>query len=384
VKTVRLRIGAGSARPRIFRDMVAKAEVGIRAGDVVRIVDRDGTAVGQGFYNRQSQISVRLLTRSLSETLDDAWFARRVRSAIRLRTKTLGLGGRTDAYRVFHAEADGLPGLVVDRYGPLVSAEVSVLGTFLRMAAIKDALRKELRFDAIFVRDEPRISRKEGFKVPPARPGPEWRVVIREHEARYGVDASGGHKTGFFLDQRDTRRRFAELCRGRRVLDLFCHAGGFGILAAHRGARSVRCVDLDEEAVELATANAALNGVDVEVVRADAFDVLRACGKDEVDALVLDPPKLVRRRADRDVGMKRYLDLNTLALKALAPGALFLTCSCSGLVDEPTFLDTVRRSARYAGRGLRILRLGGAAPDHPVDPEVPESRYLKTILAEVV
>jgi 23S rRNA (cytosine1962-C5)-methyltransferase len=385
MKTIRMRIAASSASPRMFKKMVASTDKGVTNGDIVRIVDRNDEFVGQGFYNNKSEIAVRLLTRSSRETVDDEWIRRRVYDAVRLRRDVLRLDRVTDAYRVFHAEADGLPGLIVDRYGDLLSVEVSVLGTFLRMVDIKDALKAALSYRAIAVRDEPRISKKEGFRIPPFSPGPEWRCSMREHGARFHVDLAGGHKTGFFLDQRDTRRIFAEYCGGRRVLDLCCHAGGFGIQAALVGkASQVRCVDLDEAAVALARANAKLNGIEAEVVHADAFDELRGVKEGAFDALVLDPPKLVRSRGERTRGLNRYLDLNVLALKALKPGAIFLTCSCSGLIDEPTFLEIVRRAVRATGKGLRILRIAGASPDHPVNPEVPESRYLKTILAEVV
>jgi 23S rRNA (cytosine1962-C5)-methyltransferase len=383
VSTVRLKITGASARPRIFRQMVGEVDRRTANGEIVRLVDRDGAPVGQGFYNAQSEISVRLLTRSLAEPVDEAFFRKRIADAVRLRRDALNLDRVTDAYRVIHAEGDGIPGLVVDRYGDLLSAEVSVLGTFLQMRCIKDALREVLGFRAIAVRDEPHLAKREGFRVPPIVPSSEWRRVIRENRTQFEVDVSGGHKTGFFLDQRDNRQAFAERCRDRRVLDLCCHAGGFGIAAAQRGARSVRAVDLDEEAVRQARANAERNRIAMTVEHGDAFDVLRELRPGGVDALVLDPPKLVRSRSERGRGLKSYLDLNRLALRALEPGALLMTCSCSGLVDEATFLETLGKASRAAGRRMRILRIAGAAADHPVDPEVPETRYLKTVLAEV-
>jgi 23S rRNA (cytosine1962-C5)-methyltransferase len=383
VNTVRLRIAASAVRPRLFRKMVRSADRGTAHGDVVRIEDRDGTYVGQGFYNGRSELAVRVLTRVHGETVDEAWVRRKVERAVRLRREVLRLDESTDAYRVFHAEADGLPGLVVDRYGDALSAEVSVLGTYRLMPVLKDALREQLGYRALAVREEARLAKIEGFRIPPPPRDADWRRRIREYDARFEVDLAGGHKTGFFLDQRDNRRAFALLARGRRVLDLCCHAGGFAIHAALAGARSVRAADLDEDAVALARANARRNDVPVEVVHADAFDVLRETKLGAVDAVVLDPPKLVRTRDERSRGLKRYLDLNTLALRALAPGGLLLTCSCSGLVDEPTFLETLRRAGTAADRKLRILRIAGAAPDHPVDPAVPESRYLKAVLAEV-
>ncbi len=384
MKTVRLRIAAGSARGRIFKKMVKSADKGTSHGDVVSVLDRDGRPLGQGFYNGRSEISVRLLTRNPSEAIDENYIRRKVEAAIKLRRDTLHLGRRTDAYRIFHAEADGLPGLVVDRYGDVLSAEVSVLGTYRLMVEVKAALRGIVGYRALAVRADPRYAKLEGFRIPPLSPAPEWRRTIREYGAKFEVDLAGGHKTGFFLDQRDNRQAFAELAGGRNVLDLCCHAGGFSVHAAISGAKRVRAVDLDEAAVALARLNAKKNEANIEVVHADAFDVLRETKKGTFDALVLDPPKLVHSRDDRGKGLNTYFDLNRLALRALAPGAVLMTCSCSGLIDEPTFLETVRRAAAEADRGLRILRLSGAAPDHPVNPQVPETRYLKVVLAEVV
>ena len=384
MKTVRLRIAKDSVRPRVFKKMVRDADADTPNGSYVEVVDRDGAFVGRGLWNRRSTIPVRLLTRDPAARLDDDFLRRRVLDAVRLRRERLRLDEITDAYRLIHGEGDGVPGLVVDRFGGVLSAEVSLLAIYERMAAIKEWLREAVGFEALVVREESRYAKIEGFRIPPPRPSADWRTTVREHGARFRVDAAGAHKTGWFCDQRETRQALAALARGRRVADLCCHAGGFAIHALRAGARSATLVDLDEVAAASARANLEENGLAAEVIHADAFAFLRETPAGRFDAIVLDPPKFVRGIDERGGGLRRYADLNRLALERLDPGGLLLTCSCSGLVDEATFLDVVRRAAVDAGRRLRVLRLGGAPPDHPVDPEIPETRYLKTILAEAL
>jgi 23S rRNA (cytosine1962-C5)-methyltransferase len=210
--------------------------------------------------------------------------------------------------------------------------------------------------------------------------------VIQEHGVRFRVAPGSKHKTGFFLDQRDNRLLLSSFCSGRRVLDLCCNTGGFAVYAKARGgAEEVVGVDLDETALALARQNAGLNAVRIRFVQADLFSWLRdVLGQGErFDVVVLDPAKQTRDRESVDFALKRYLDMNRLALQAVAPGGLFLTCSCTGLISETDFLDTLRRAAWQAGRTVQVLHLSGAGPDHPFLAHVPEGRYLKAVFCRV-
>jgi 23S rRNA (cytosine1962-C5)-methyltransferase len=210
-------------------------------------------------------------------------------------------------------------------------------------------------------------------------------VEVHEHGLRFHAAPGSGHKTGFFADQRDNRRRFAELARGRRVLDLCCNAGGFAVHAMAGGAREAVGVDMDAGILDIARANAAANGVAVDFQQADIFDWLRAAVArgEKYDAVILDPAKLTRDRSKVFDALKKYFAMNRLALDVIPPGGLLLTCSCTGLVSEADFLEMLRRVALNAGREIQILEVRGAGADHPVRADVPESRYLKAVFCRV-
>jgi 23S rRNA (cytosine1962-C5)-methyltransferase len=226
------------------------------------------------------------------------------------------------------------------------------------------------------------VQKQESFDCRPLEPPPPG--VISEHGVRFRVAPGSKHKTGFFLDQRDNRALLASLCQDKRVLDLCCNTGGFAVQAKVRGrAAEVIGIDLDEDAIALARQNANLNQAPVRFIQADLFAWLRDVlpGGQRFDVVVLDPAKQTRDRESIDYALKRYLDMNRLALQAVTPGGLFLTCSCTGLVSEEMFLETLRRAAWQAGRTVQVLRIAGAAPDHPFLAHVPEGRYLKAVLA---
>ncbi|MHC5065303.1 MAG: class I SAM-dependent rRNA methyltransferase [Planctomycetota bacterium] len=216
-------------------------------------------------------------------------------------------------------------------------------------------------------------------------PPPEERSeVIREHGINYEVRPGLGHKTGFFADQRDHRLMIAGLAKSRRVLDLCCNSGGFALNAAKAGAKSVLAIDLDERSVDQVRANLKRNRLKGEVLHGDAFEYLRGCKTGKFDLLILDPPRWAAHKGEVEQASRRYRDLNQLAFAASEPGTLILSCSCSGPLSEDRFLSILRQAAARAGRNLRIRYLGGAAPDHPVALECPETRYLKVLLLEVV
>ncbi len=381
---VRLKIARRSSHPWIFQKMVERPATRLPGGSVVDVLDRDGEWAGRGFYNGHSRIALRVLTTDPDEAIDDAFFARRLDRAVALRRDWLGLDDLTDAYRLVHSEGDGLSGLVVDRFGATLVLEFFAAGMYRFRSAIERALAGHFPDSRLYWFAEEHVQKQESFDCrPPEPPSPG---VITEHGLRFRVAPGSKHKTGFFLDQRDNRKALVSFCGGRRVLDLCCNSGGFAVYAkALGGADEVVGIDLDEQALALARQNANLNQARVRFVQADLFPWLRevtAAGQ-RFDVVVLDPSKQTRDREAVELALKRYLDMNRLALQSVAPGGIFLTCSCTGLVSEETFLDTVRRAAWQAGRTVQVLRLSGAAADHPFLVHVPEGRYLKAVFCRV-
>lgn len=357
-----------------------------RDGELVRVVDRDGIPLGHGLWNSRSELRLRLIAPSGSADAPPpgrAWWSDRLTRAVHLRHQTLGLPETTNAYRLIHAEGDGLSGLIVDRYDSVLSAEVFSLGMYRRAEALLGLLAAEVGTTHYRVHVDDRMAEAEDFPgAPLISPDCPDVVKIHEHGIRYRVRFVGGHKTGFFCDQRDNRRELARYCQGRTVLDVCCYSGGFALNALVRGkAAEVTGVDLDEKAIAMARDNANLNQVRPALVHADAFGYLRQMGVNgrEYGVVVLDPPKLIPSRLDFEMGRRKYHDLNTLAFSLVEPGGLLLTCSCSGLLSTEEFLDIIRSAARRAGRSARVLAQTGASADHPAALEVPESAYLKAV-----
>jgi 23S rRNA (cytosine1962-C5)-methyltransferase len=383
--TVRLKIERRSNHPWIFQKMVEKPAEKPRPGSVVDIVDATGAWVGRGFYNGHSRIALRVLTECRDEAIDEAFFARRLAAAVALRRDVLGLDRVTDAWRVCHAEGDGLSGLVVDRFGDVLVTEYFSAGMFRQREAIRHALDALFPGARHYAFAEAHVAKQESFDFR-AGPAPE-PVVVTEHGLRFRAAPGSRHKTGFFADQRDNRRRLAEFCAGKRVLDLCCNSGGFAIYAkALGGAEEVFGLDIDGEVLALAESNAKLNRARVRWVEADLFHWLREYpqgAREPFDVVILDPPKMTRDREQVIPALKKYLDMNRLALGAVKPGGIFLTCSCTGLVGEPEFLEMLRRAAFFAGRSVQVLQVSGAGADHPWLAHVPESRYLKAVFCRV-
>ncbi|MBP7746523.1 MAG: class I SAM-dependent rRNA methyltransferase [Phycisphaerae bacterium] len=393
---------SASLHPFVYRKMVRSADPAARPGDIVNLYDKSGRYFGRGLYNPRSQIVVRILTHE-DIPVDTAFWRARLERAVALRRR-LDLDAATDAYRLVHAEGDGLSGLIVERYADSLVFEVFSLAMFQRARELGTLLAEVLgpptsldRPDRasptwrMFLRADPRVERLEGFTVPvhPDLPGGDasTRLTIREHGIRYRVDVKEGHKTGFFCDQRDNRRRLATLCRDAEVLDLCCYTGGFALCAQKLGgARAVTGVDLDEAAIAIARENANLNQTRVDFVYADAFTYVRQmlANQRQFDVVVLDPPKLVTYREEYEDALRKYGDMNALALQVVRPGGVFVTCSCSGLVSRSAFLETVRRAAQRAGRALQLFDQSGAAPDHPMLLDCPESAYLKVLWFRVL
>jgi 23S rRNA (cytosine1962-C5)-methyltransferase len=382
---VRLKIERRSSHPWVFQKMVEKPAQRLPGGSVVDILDRGGQWVGRGFYNGHSRIALRVLTADPAEAIDADFFARRLGQAVALRRALLKLDEVTDAYRLVHSEGDGLSGLVVDRFGATLVLEFFAAGMWRFRPVIQELLAGHFPGSRFYWFAEEHVQKQEAFDC--RAPGPPPPDIITEHGLRFRVAPGSKHKTGFFLDQRDNRHWLAGFCPGRRVLDLCCNSGGFAVYAkAKGGAAEVIGIDLDEQAIVLAKQNANLNQARVRFVQADLFPWLREVlpSGQRFDVVVLDPSKQTRDREAVELALKRYLDMNRLALQAVAPGGVFLTCSCTGLVSEATFLDTVRRAAWQAGRTVQVLRVAGAGADHPFLVHVPEGRYLKAVFCRVM
>jgi 23S rRNA (cytosine1962-C5)-methyltransferase len=381
---IQLKIERRSNHPWIFQKMVEKPVAKPKPGSLVDIVDNTGAWVGRGFYNGHSRIALRVLTADPDEAVDEAWFARKIRAAVALRRDLLKLDQTTDAWRVVHSEGDGISGLVVDRYGDLLVVEFFSAGPFRYREWIYSALSKEFPGCRFYSFSEEHVQKQESFdfRSPPA-PEPS---VITEHGLKFRASPGSGHKTGFFADQRDNREYLTRFTEGKRVLDICCNSGGFAIYAKARGgAEEVIGIDLDEEILEIAEKNARLNNTKVKFVQADLFPYLRDAHQrgEQFDVVVLDPAKLTRDREQVIAALKKYNDMNKLAMQVVKPGGILLTCSCTGLVSEDEFLDMIRRAAFYAGRTVQILKVTGAGADHPVMAHVKESRYLKAVFCRV-
>jgi 23S rRNA (cytosine1962-C5)-methyltransferase len=380
---IQLKTERRSNHPWIFQKMVEKPAVKPRPGTIVDIVDREGSFAGRGFYNGHSRIALRVLTSDPDEAIDEAFFARRIGEAVALRRETLGLDAVTDAYRLVHSEGDGLSGLVVDRFAGTLVIEYFSAGMFRQRDLIRRCLLEHFPGADLYWFAEEHVQKQESFDC--GIPAPPEPTVIHEHGVQFHAAPGTKHKTGFFADQRDNRKRLSAFCAGKRVLDLCCNSGGFGLYAkAIGGATEVTGIDLDEEILAIAERNARLNKAKVRFVQADIFHWLRDGKKDPYDVVILDPAKMTRDREQVIPALKKYLDMNKLAMGAVKPGGILLTCSCTGLVSEEQFLDMLRRAAFYAGRTVQVLEVSGAGADHPWQAHVPESRYLKAAFCRVL
>ncbi len=368
-------------QPFLYRRMLRNGPQQASAGDLARVVLEDGSPLGFGLYNPHAELAVRLLTHGVKAP-DEVWWIERLQAAVELRRDFLKLDKETNAYRVVHAEADGLPGIVIDRLGDVLSIEAFSLGMYQRAEVLLDHLTAMLGTKHGALRCGPQTLDQEGFTAE-AYGSEELpnKTTIQEMGTEFRVDFAAGHKTGFFCDQRDNRKMLAQFCEGKSVLDLCCYTGGFSLQAKRLGkAADVTGVDLDEDAIALAKENAQLNREKIQFVQADAFAYMRDMLRNnrQYDVVVLDPPKLARSREEIEEAKRKYFDFNRLAMQLVKPGGLLLTCSCSGLVQRHEFRQVVAASSEV-GRRTQLLFETGAAADHPVAPRIPETEYLKAM-----
>jgi 23S rRNA (cytosine1962-C5)-methyltransferase len=381
---LKLRRGRERARvhPWIFKGEVASVGT-VAPGGEVRVVDADGRFVGRGFYNPRPALCCRIATRR-DEPLDAEFFRIRIEAALarRHQAKAPELG------RLVWSEGDALPGLVVDRYGPVAVVQCLTLAMAERRDVVAGAVRSAIGDVAVFSADETTPAAFEGFD--PVRgwlgpPGPD-RLVVEEDGVRLAVAFGHGHKTGLYLDQSENRRRFGALAQDRRVLDAFAYSGAFACHALAGGATHAVCIESSPEAAAMARENLALTAVEsrAEVIEANAFDELRRLdrAREQFGLIVLDPPPFARNRESLDAALRGYKEVNLRALRLLAPGGILATFTCSHHVTAEAFEDTCRAAASDAGVTARVIDTLTQAPDHPILLTVPETRYLKGLLLE--
>ena len=391
--------------PWLFSGAVAQLDGRARAGDTVDVVSHEGRPLGRAAWSPASQIRARIWSFDAEETIDHAFFKRRVAASVARRAALPELAGQ-QGLRLIHAESDGLPGVIADRYGDTVVLQLTTAGADKWRGAIADSLLRATGCARIYERSDVEVRKLEGLEavtgwlrnapLPPGGGGAGGEgepLVIDENGVRMAVDIVGGHKTGFYLDQRENRRRVAELARGRRVLNCFCYTAGFSLQALAGGAREVVSVDSSGPALATAQRNPALNP-QLDAARAiwreaDVFAELRSlrAAGERFDLVILDPPKFANTAAHAERAARAYKDINLLGLQLLAAGGLLMTYSCSGGIGAELFARILAGAALDAGGSTKmsariVQHLHGAA-DHPVDLAFPEGEYLKGLLLQV-
>jgi 23S rRNA (cytosine1962-C5)-methyltransferase len=359
-------------------DAAAKA---LPPGSLVTVKRADGRALGVAMFNPHTLLAARLLDRDAARPIGRRFLLRRLERALKLREQLY----RTPYYRLVHAEADGLPGLIVDRFGSVVVVQSNAAGMEALQPLLVEALTALLKPDAIVLRNDSPARTLEGLpqEVQVALGEIDAPAIIEENGAQFGADVLAGQKTGWFFDQRDNRAFVGGLARGARVIDLYCYSGGFAVAAARGGAASVLGIDRSEGALALATAAAERNGVAAlcEFRRAEVFAEAASLGSagERFDVVIADPPPFARSRRDVPAALRGYRKLARLAASLAAPGGTVFLASCSHNVPPADFAEAARRGLADAGRIGRVLREAGAGPDHPVHMALPESAYLKSL-----
>ena len=374
----------------VFSGAIEEVDGAGAAGEAADVYDQEGEFLGRGLWHPEADMAVRMFTQDPAEQLDEAFFRGRIRRAVGMRQRLFG--ARTDwketnAYRMIFSEADGLSGLIADQYADVVALQVGskVWEPWLPVAI--DEVKSATGAPCVFVRAEGEAVKREGLREDlGGDPAPEV-VVIRENGFVFEAGLAGGQKTGFYLDQRENRRKVAAYAKGREVLSAYCYTGAFEVCAAHAGAKKIVGWDSSESALAQARRHHELNpsGVPVEYEAADVARRLRLARdrRESWDLIILDPPRMVTRREGLEKGLRAYKDVNLLGIKLLRPGGILATFSCSGLVDMENFRMMIGWAAHDAGRRVRIVETLGQPADHPVPVEAPECEYLKGLVCVV-
>lgn len=391
--TVTLKKGEGRALgaggPWIYDNEIESITGDPSDGDIVSVTAHNGYALGQGFLNRRSKLTVRMLTRDAGAVIDRAFLRARVQAAWEYRKRTVD----TSSCRIIFGEADFLPGLVVDKFSDVLVVQSLALGIDRLKGVILDCVREVLAQDGVLirgiyersdakVREQEGMERIKGFLSDPF----DTRVEITENGVRYIVDVAEGQKTGFFLDQKYNRMAIRPMCRGARVLDCFTHTGSFALNAAMAGASRVIGVDASELGLEQARENAALNGLtNAEFICADVFELLPELERrgETFDVVILDPPAFTKSRSSVKNAVRGYREINRRAMELIREGGFLATCSCSHFMTPELFAGTIAQAARDVHRRLRQVEFRTQAPDHPILWGADDSYYLKFYIFQV-
>ncbi len=386
-----------SGHPWVYGEEIVKLEGDVQNGGLVDVL-AGNAFLGTGFYNNNSKITVRLISRNANDTFDAKFWRRRVEYAVMYR-KTVMPGADFTCCRLIHGEADQMPGLTVDRYGNILSVQITSLGMELVKETVYRALWDVLSemgetVAGIFERNDIDLRAKEGLPEykgwADGFPAPDSAVTeICENGVWYLVDVENGQKTGFFLDQKYNRAAVARIAKGKRVLDCFTHTGSFGLNAALGGAERVTCVDISEQAIEMAKANATRNGLDgrMDFLCVDVFDLLLNLVERknrDFDFIILDPPAFTKSRKTVHSAARGYKEINLRAMKLLPRGGYLATCSCSHFMPDELFRKVLADAAKDAAVSLRQIEARQQSPDHPILWNVPETDYLKFYIFQVV
>ncbi|MCL6524219.1 MAG: class I SAM-dependent rRNA methyltransferase [Thermoflavifilum sp.] len=370
--------------PWIFAGEIERAEVPEGPGAIVDVFTAQQQFWGRGYWNPQSQIRVRLLTRKL-EAIDAAFFHRQISQSWAYRQKI----GYTESCRVVFAEADGLPALIVDKFGDYVVLQTLALGMDRWKQVIVEIIEDILHPNGLYERNDAPVRTleglplKKGFLSAPF----DTRIQIEENGLHFWVDVENGQKTGYFLDQRENRKAIAPFVKDAEILEAFCYTGGFTCHAAAYGARHITAIDASSEALELATENAILNEVREKCtfIQANAFDLLKqwASEKKSFDVVMLDPPAFAKSRQQIQSAITGYREINLRALKMVRPGGFLITSSCTNLISVDLFMQILQKAAMDARRNIRQVVFHTQAPDHPIVWHIESTAYLKFLILQV-
>lgn len=376
-----------SGHPWVYGAEVTGVDGSYENGDVVDVVSSKGSWLGAGFVNDNSKIRVRLLSRNTNDRFDDSFWRHRVSYAVEYR-KTV-VPDALEECRLIFGEADGFPGLTVDRYGKVLVSEILCLGMDRIKERIYDLLLELTGAEAVYERSESPLREKEGLErfTGWVRGTGSGHSLIHVNGIEFDVDYINGQKTGFFLDQRDNRAAVGRISKGKRVLDCFSHVGGFALHAAKGGAEQVTAVDISQSALDSAAVNAGLNGLEINFIKADVFDFLTELAdrkSRDYDLIVLDPPAFTKSGTTLKSAYRGYKEINLKAMKILPRGGYLATCSCSHFMTDELFRRMLAEAASDAAVQLRQVYVGRQAADHPILWGVPETDYLEFYIFQVI
>lgn len=374
-----------NGHPWVFANELGDSDGTFEPGDIVTVHSYNGTFIGKGYINPNSQIRIRVLTYRKDEEIDDSFFLKKIKAAWQYRQKI----GYTENCRVVFGESDGIPGLIIDKYNDYFAIQTVALGIDKWKDTIVAAINTIFSPKGIYERNDVSVrtleglEQRSGFISEPF----DTNIIISEHGLKFHVDIANGQKTGYFLDQQDNRKQIQQIVKGANVLDAFCYTGAFATHAAHYGAKSVLGLDLSEESIQLAKKNAELNNIEniCNFQNLNAFDGLKAWAKEgrSYDVVMLDPPPMAKSRNSIQKAINGYKEINLRGMQLVKSGGFLVTSSSTNIISTQQFLDIVASAASDAKKRIKQVSLQTQSPDHPIDWSIPTSKYLKFLIIQV-